>query len=233
MNRYGYTISPDETDRSGLVTLPSMYRILIDSISQNIRKEGYGVDVLEKRGLTWALARCAVESVARPALYDEIQVEVWSGGSSGFCHNRCVRAVDRADREICRGVTQWCVLDRSSRRPQPPFQQDGHTADMPCAAPLHLRPFKSLVRRTVEAGYSECDFNGHLNNAKYLEMFCDMIPRVMMETLSRFRLDVNFRKEIPCGSLAESYIVDNVSSGYDYCMYYEGAAACCASISRL
>lgn len=233
MNSYNYTISPDQLDRGGLVTVPSMYRVVIDSIARNIRKEGFGVDVLDGHGLTWALARCAIEFFARPSLYEEISVEVWRGDSQGLCHNRCIKAVDSRGREICRGVTDWCVLDKSTRRPQPLLSQESDLVAQPCAAPRRLRPFTSLVKRTLEVGYSECDFNGHLNNVRYLELFFDMLPRTAVEMMKDFRLDINFRKEVPCGSLAESYIAENDSAGYDYCMYYAGSPACCASISTI
>lgn len=233
MNRYNYTVSPEQLDREGLITIPSLYKLVIGSIGVNIRKEGYGVDVLAGRGQTWALARCAIEFSSRPALYDEISVDVWRGESQGLCHNRCIRATDSAGREICRGVTDWCVLDKASRRPQGLLSTEKDPEAQPCEAPRRLKPFTSIMRLAREVGYSECDFNGHLNNSRYLEFFFDMLPHQAIEALKHFRLDINFRKEVPCGSQADSYILENDFSGYDYCMYYSDAPACCASIAML
>lgn len=235
MNRYFYTISPEQLDRGGLATVPAIYRILIDSISRNIRTEGFGVDVLQRRGMTWALARCAVEFFRRPGLYDEICVEVWRGEGSGLCHNRCVRATAGDGSLVCCGVTDWCVIDLMSRRPQAPLSRENDGNEAPCAPPRRLKPIPSLAcaHHTLEVGYSECDFNGHLNNAKYVETFYDMLPDSVAESLSRFRIDINFRRELPCGSVARACVAPNGSSGYDYCLYTEGLPACCASISRL
>lgn len=234
MNSYNYTISPEQLDLNGLATVPSLYKMTIDSIAVNIRKEGLGVDVLADSGWTWALARCAIEFTSRPKLYDDIRIDVWSGQNQGLSYGRCVRVLASDGHEIGHGVTDWCVLDKSSRRPQ----QLSYTGDavcqvQPCESAKRIKPFTSALKKIREVGYSECDFNGHLNNSRYVEMFFDMLPQAAINAMNKFRLDINFRREVPCGSTVEAFLADYTQPEFDFCMYYQGVPACCASVAPI
>lgn len=233
MNRYYYSIAPEFLDSDGLATIPSIYKIIINSIGLNIRKEGYGIDVLSSKGLTWALARCAMEFTSRPTLYTDINIDVWKSESNSLCHDRCIMVTDNSGKEICRGITDWCVIDISSRKPYPLVCSGDDYGPLPCKTARRLHPFKSPTKKAREVGYSECDFNGHLNNCRYVEMFYDMLPAKAIGAMEKFRLDINFKREIPLGSLTEAYITGNDLEGYDYCMYYDGNIACCASITNI
>lgn len=69
MNTYEYSVVPENIDFKGRITVPAMCGHLINAIGQNIRKEGYGIDVMARANRSWVLMRSAFEIDCRPDLY--------------------------------------------------------------------------------------------------------------------------------------------------------------------
>ena len=176
MNTYEYSAVPENTDFNGRITVPSLCGQMISAISQNIRGEGYGLDVMARDNRSWILLRSAFEIDFRPELYSDIYVTVWPAPGSGLTYNRCARVTDSDGRELGRGTTEWCVIDKSTRRPVFPDIVD-KVADLtvPCRSPRRIRDFSPEVEDRRRIGYSDCDFNGHLNNIRYMDMMFDML----------------------------------------------------------
>lgn len=232
MSVYNITVNPECLDVFSLARIPSLYATLINTIGYHIKEEGYGIDDMAGRGLSWALARCSAEFHRRPSLYERLQVKVEDGAVSGLSCSRYVTMSDAENKIVSAGVADWCVIDRESHRPGTlDVPSDNGTAVPPCTPPRRLRPFTSGTWQNGRVGYSECDFNGHLNNCRYIEMFYDLLPPHMVNARGGIRLDVNFKREVPLGGEVVSYLKENGEDCYDFCLHYNGSPACCASVA--
>lgn len=233
MSTYKITVNPECLDGDGLARVPALYAMLINTIGYHIKEEGFGIDDMAGRGLSWALVRCGAEFIRRPALYESLSVIIEDGEQNGLSFSRYVTIRDSKGSDIATGVADWCVIEKESHRPavlEVPF--DNSEAKRPCRIPRRLRPFTSGTWRKLKVGYSECDFNGHLNNCRYIEMFYDLLPFHIVSAPGGIRLDVNFKREVPLGGETVSYLKENTeSSSYDYCLHYNGTPACCASVA--
>lgn len=206
VNTFEYSVSPENIDFQGCATVPSMCGSIINAIGQNIRREGCGVDVMNKAGYSWVLLRSAFEIDERPRLYDPYNIKVWPVKGGGLTYSRCVTLTDDDGEEIGRGVTEWCVIDLKTRKPVFP-ELDLTDVDIPapCRAPRRIGDFVPELSKDTEIGYSDCDFNGHLNNTHYIEMFYNLLPDAVLSNGLLARIDINFRREVHRG--------DNVSFG--------------------
>ena len=83
-----------------------------------------------------------------------------------------------------------------------------------------------------KVGYSECDFNGHLNNNRYVEMIFDMLPENIVDSSSRLRLDLNFKNEIRRGENLSIGLKQNHSDEYLFIAKAGGHTLCSASVQR-
>jgi acyl-ACP thioesterase len=201
MNTYNFTVAPENIDFKGQVTVPSICGDIINSIGQNIRKEGFGVDVMKEANRTWVLLRSAFEIDKRPGLYDILKVTVWPVPGDGITYNRCIKIADSEGKEIGRGTTEWCILDIESRKPIfPDLGLGGIGIGIPCKSPRRIIDFTPEITDERKVGYSSCDFNGHLNNTRYIEMFYDLLPEEILSTTAPVRLDINYRHEVSCGN---------------------------------
>ena len=59
MNTYEYSVVPENIDFKGQMTVPSICGHIINAIGQNIRKEGFGIDVRASSNRSWILLRSA------------------------------------------------------------------------------------------------------------------------------------------------------------------------------
>ena len=233
-NIYIVRIQPEDIDTSGHVTIPALYRKAISSVSLNICKEGYGVDVMDSLGLSWALARCAFEFTSRPCMYTEIEIGIYRGTEMDLSYGRNIEIRSSEGELIGSGTTDWCTIGKSTRRPvRLNLESDLEARRVSCGQPRRLRPFSGGTEASGFAGYSECDFNGHLNNCRYVDWFFNLLPGPVRSMNAPVRMDVNFRNEIMCGSgiVASSRKLDDRTFGF--CLRHDGGIACLASLQMM
>ncbi len=201
MNSYEYSVAPENIDFQGRATIPSMCENIINAIGRNIRVEGCGVDVMNKAKRSWVLLRSAFEIDDRPRLYDLFNVFVWPvEGRGSLTYNRCVKLTNQDGEEIGRGTTEWCVIDTETRKPVfPELGLKISDIPVPCKMPRRFKDFVPERTKTAEVGYSQCDFNGHLNNGHYIEMLYNLLPKDLISSGLSTRIDINFRHEVQEG----------------------------------
>jgi acyl-CoA thioesterase FadM len=54
-----------------------------------------------------------------------------------------------------------------------------------------------------KATYSDIDYNGHVNNTRYIQWIQDTIEAGVLETAAQMRLDINYLSEVKCGETVE------------------------------
>ena len=64
------------------------------------------------------------------------------------------------------------------------------------------------------AHYSQCDLNGHLNNAFYLDLVCDALPLEIVRKAPVTFASINYHREIPMGETAEVFYAPSADGWY-------------------
>ena len=234
VNTFEYSVAPENIDYQGHATVPSICGSIINAIGQNIRREGCGIDVMRNAGRSWVLLRSAFEIDERPTLYDNYNVKVWPVKGKGLTYNRCVKLTDSEGEEIGRGTTEWCVIDIGTRKPI--FPELGLTdvdIPIPCKSPRRITDFLPDFIKRKEVGYSECDFNGHLNNTHYIEMFYNLLPESVLSSGLFTRIDINFRREVHRGDDVTFGIRKASDEEYLFMAKAGDATLCHASLQAL
>lgn len=231
-NVYKYSIQPEDVDQTRLSTIPSLYRKVISAVANNIRKEGYGVDVLSEKGQTWVLVRCGIEILRRPELYADLTIAVWKGDEDSICHSRNVEIYGATGEMLGCGITDWSILDKESHRPVVMnLESTLEAKTVTCKKPRRIIQFEGGNTKHGQVGYSECDFNGHLNNCRYVDWFFNLLPEKATALSSRIRLDINFKREILKGADIIASIKEICSGQIDFCIRQSCGIACLASLS--
>jgi acyl-CoA thioesterase FadM len=95
------------------------------------------------------------------------------------------------------------------RRPLRPLQvmenlplNEGIDALPSGAASLEKRENLEKLRE-CRAAYSDLDYNGHVNNVRYIQWIQDSIQGELLESANRMRLDINYISEIKPGETTE------------------------------
>lgn len=234
-NTYEYCVDCSNIDAHGEIKIPTLWSDVVNAVELNIRKEGYGADLLAERDQAWVLLRTALEIDSRPRLYDSLHIEVWTAPSSPITQNRCVSIFDDKGREYGRGTTEWCIIDKRTRRP---VAVDFHSNliqgrnDLPCKGARRIKDFEVQESETHNIKYCECDFNGHLNNTRYIEYLFNLIPEEQLEKNTPFRIDINYRKEALKGQNITLGLAEQAPGHFVFCAKGGDNTLCSASYEQ-
>jgi acyl-ACP thioesterase len=111
------------------------------------------------------------------------------------------------------------VLDLDKRRPlrvqqvvEPLPPNTGNHALPGGAGGLDARPDYAKAGER-QALFSDIDYNGHVNNTRYIQWIQDLIEPEVFEKADSLRLDINYLGEVKYGEVIELYTVPAAGSG--------------------
>ncbi len=200
-----------DVDRNGGLTLAAAFNYFQEIAGNHAESLGVGKDVLAEAGQAWILSRMSVEVDRRPRWGERVEARTWPRGTDRLFAIRDYELADGSGAIVARGRSAWLVVDVAKLRPlRPQFLTDriplneGRDALPGGAAGLEAAD-GLLPAGTRAAAYSDIDYNGHVNNARYVQWIQDCLPPRILEEASRFRLDINYLSEVRCGGSVELY----------------------------
>ncbi|MBN2196932.1 MAG: acyl-ACP thioesterase [Polyangiaceae bacterium] len=181
-HRQIFDVHSYEVDPFDQLTLTALGAFLQEAAYNNVRALGWGLDELNRRGLTWVVSTMKIEVDAAIRETDRLEIETWPSGSERLAVLRDyeVRRMDGA--VVARAASQWLILELERRRPVRP-----ETVIEPelLAEAVHVLPpwRERLARleqwdeeRRLTVRYQDIDMNLHANNAAYLSWLVEALP---------------------------------------------------------
>ncbi len=208
---FRYKVDPSYVDFTQRASISSMCDIILEAAGEDAYKRGFGIDVLAERNLGWVLSRMCVELDYMPAEYGEFTLRTWISDYNRLASTRNFTLTDDEGREFGRAVSQWCMLDFSTRMPADlstiARMHDGAVADAPspCERPRRIAAVTSEPVASHRVAYSDIDFNRHMNTMRYIDIVCDALPIDDLERLNAVRMDMNFMRESRYGDELSLY----------------------------
>ena len=114
---FRYKVDPRRVDFTERASISSMCDIILEAAGEDAYKRGFGIDVLAERNLGWVLSRMCVELDYMPAEYSEFTIRTWISDYNRLASTRNFTLTDDEGRMFGRAVSQWCMLDFSTRMP--------------------------------------------------------------------------------------------------------------------
>ncbi len=165
---------------------------------------GFGYDRLMELNTIWVLSRMEVRFLRAPLWRETVEIDTWHKGEDGIFSLRdfLIRNQDGTE-DLVTATSSWLIINLETRRIQRPQvlfddntlseKKDRHAIETPCAK-IEV-PDRDLLRPAGQkkVRYSDIDFNGHVNNAKYIEWamdFLDILP-VTSRKVDHFRINYN------------------------------------------
>jgi medium-chain acyl-[acyl-carrier-protein] hydrolase len=200
-----YRIRSFEVDFRNRLHLNVLFHLLQETATNQIERQGVGVEVLRNRNEAWVLSRLLLEMDRYPGWGEEVRVRTWPRGIERLFAHRDFQVAAADGAIVGRATSYWLLVDLKTRRPKRPREVFEHMPTAPdrkalVVNPEKLPPLKNPERViTVEVGYSRLDLNHHVNNAHYTEWILDAFPMSRHEAFQVARLQVNFQAETKAG----------------------------------
>jgi acyl-ACP thioesterase len=222
-----YHVELSDVDFKKNLKLSILFNYFQDVASDAAANLGAGIDVLQKsHGLAWILMRIRVDITRLPQWNEEIMIETWPLEPSRLEFERDFLVKDQKGDVIIRAISSWVIMDLEERKLK-------RTESIGLTYPVNIEdraikgklgslrkngPLETAYRRII--GYSDVDFNGHLNNSKYVDFLMDCFPIESHMKSNIKSLEVNFINEVLPGETIVLY--KDMSRRDENLFYIEG-----------
>ena len=172
-----------------------------DCTTENSETIGVGHEYLVKRHRAWILNSWQVEIMRRPNVRESIEVSTWATGFKGVFGPRdfCMKTAE--GEELARAHSLWVYIDTESGRPVKPTEEEIAVYEVEEAIPMEevsrkiKLPESAIEVDTFPVHKYHIDTNAHVNNSKYIELACEVLP----ENFEVQKLRVEYKKAAVMG----------------------------------
>jgi acyl-ACP thioesterase len=201
--RSAFVVQAHEADARGAASVGTLCRYLQDIAALHASAIGYGFEDMQSQSYLWVLSRLTLEIDRFPRWGEQVEIETWPSGTDRlFALRDWIIYAAGTERELLgRATSAWVVLSSEHRTPVRVEKVSGRMDVIEerraiAATPPKLPALDSASwSRPVEAGFSDLDLNGHINNVRYVEWLIDALPLEHLMSRRLKRLEVNFLGE--------------------------------------
>ena len=196
-------------DKSNRLTLNAAFRFFQEAAICHAENLGVGMRDLARTGQVWIISRMSAMVHRRPDYCEMITVRSWPKGAEKLFALRDYEIRDKDDIAAVSARSYWIILDNQKRRPLRPQPfldnlpvNEGLEALYQEAAGLEERDNlqKAAERKAL---YTDIDYNGHVNNIRYIQWIEDAIDPLLLEKAEKMRFDINYLNEILGGEVID------------------------------
>lgn len=202
----GYTkhfdLRMEEVDPEKRLRLPNLLLMAQQMAVAHVEAMDLGHDKTLDRGFLWVVARQHYVIRELPCYADEIDFETHPGETMAFVYPRHY-ALSRGGKTLIKGIALWSLISMKDRKPLFPKATGIHIlgekqeGDLPFPMMPKAPELDHVV--DLEAKWSLCDLNGHINNVRYVDFCMDLIPLDFLKKKPVKELWIDYKKEIKLG----------------------------------
>lgn len=197
-----YHVDLGEVDFMERLRLSTLFVYFQDVASLASINLGFGIHTLEQKyGVAWILMRIRVDIIRNPVLDEEITIETWPLEPKKLEFSRDYLVRDQEGNIIVRAVSSWVIMDIEERKLKRTdtigFTYPEIITERAIVCKLgklkHSGELDISYKKVI--GYSDIDFNGHLNNSRYVDYIMDCFDLEEHKKYSVQSIEVDFMNE--------------------------------------
>lgn len=193
-----YTYDCDMTQQAKPTAILNYFQEIALEHSDSLQAGPYQ---LAELGLAWFIVKYHVEFHAYPKFLNQVRVATWASAFKGFTAHRGFTLDDADGNRLVDGKSHWMMMDHKA----------GHIvriADQPINAAygvdetgsrfkmVRLKKLKTWDGESVfPVAPLDIDYNGHLNNVKYVEHALNALPDNLFTTHEVAVLDIVYKEQ--------------------------------------
>ncbi len=214
-----FTVCTWDVDYKNRLTMAAVFNYFQEVAGEHATRLGVGKDLLQQKNLAWVLSRMSVVLFRRPSWREKIVVETWPRGTNKLFAVRDYAITDEMGAPVAQARSGWLLIDVEKMRPlRPQVVTEGLPTNQEKPALEDGLPTlgdgKALeLVETRRALYSDIDYNGHVNNARYVQWIQDIFSLDLWQDVERLRFDINYISEVKPGERIAFYRKDIQENG--------------------
>ena len=201
IHRERFRLLSSDVDLARRLRLSRLFTLLQEAAIAHTEALGAGRALTLDRGILWAVAMRRIRIERLPEYDEEVELSSWPGETMHVLFPRFFRLTDAAGATLAEGSALWILMDAGSRQrvfPEAvgvrvPGMENGPTPPLPRA----LGPVAGDAV-PFALPYSYVDLNGHMNNARLLDLAEDRMPADLRGGRVR-QIEVEYGGEVRMG----------------------------------
>jgi acyl-ACP thioesterase len=197
-----FRVRIQDADLYGKAKLSSLCNYLQETAGRHANSLGFGFDDARERNQLWVIVGLMLKIHKYPLWEEEVTVETWPVKVQRLFAFRDFRIKDLNGEVLASASSYWMVIDATSRRPKKPEIVDGidwievnDGYELPDPPMLrHLQMGEDV--HGLHVRFNDLDFNGHVNNIRYIDWCMDAFPEEHHKKYSIETFSINFLAEV-------------------------------------
>ncbi|WP_054943733.1 acyl-[acyl-carrier-protein] thioesterase [Paenibacillus ihuae] len=201
-----FMVHASDTDFQSRGKLSFLLDIMQRAADSAVSSLGLSIDKMLEARMGWMVITLNLDIHRLPLSNEILNVHTWSKGNKGALWQRDYRIFDENAVEIASARSIWALVDIDKRkilRPSAlPITVEPYLEDSVGSLPDKvLIPADVLMEEAYryQVRYSGLDNNGHLNNARYVDLCCDALTLEEWEVWRISGLQITYAQEATYG----------------------------------
>ena len=199
---------------------PSALQRYVEQVSAD-HARAFGMDdaFFREQGVAFLVGKQALQFTRVPRRTETLTLTTRAEESRRGSIKRITTVTDASGAQVAMVDCRWIVVSLAEGRilRQPGWTvEDFWNENVEGELPLQLHKCRDGLIRAGEwtAHYSQCDLNGHINNAFYLDIACDALPLDVLKQGPVKFASVNYHREVPLGGKLEVLYAPSAEGWY-------------------
>ncbi|PDX60676.1 acyl-[acyl-carrier-protein] thioesterase [Faecalibacterium langellae] len=213
------TVLNADADFRSLLKPSALLRYVEQVSADHARTFGMTDQFFKDHGVAFLVGKQALKFDRVPQRAEKLTLLTRAEASRRGSVKRITTVTDAEGKQVAMVDCRWIVVSLAENRilREPGWTVDGFWNEtVEGELPLQLHKCREGLTSAGEwtVRYSQCDLNGHLNNAFYLDLVCDALPLEVVRKGPVTFASINYHREVPMGETVEVFYAPSAEGWY-------------------
>ena len=213
------TVMNADADFRSLLKPSALLRYVEQVAADHARTFGMTDQFFKDHGVAFLVGKQALKFDRVPQRAEKLTLLTRAEASRRGSVKRITTVTAAEGKQVAMVDCRWIVVSLAEGRilREPGWTVDGFWNEtVEGELPLQLHKCREGLTSAGEwtVRYSQCDLNGHLNNAFYLDLVCDALPLDVVRKGPVTFASINYHREVPMGETVEVFYAPSAEGWY-------------------
>ena len=202
-----------DTDYSGYLSVPSMFRYFQDIATCHADILGVGYQNMIKKNMFWVAVKTIVEIKNRPYVNDNIILETFPSEPVKLRCDRNYNIYDFKGDIMIQAKTEWTVINFITKRPEQFREVYPSNIEYVDDKPILLTNYSKYDQLSADYNKvceykvvsTDLDLGMHLNNAEYIRIIFSLYKTEELKNMNITKVEINYKSPAYEGEVITFY----------------------------